>query len=87
MDKIKLTQITHLMAQIKGLLSADDDIVCFIDSEQGEIPYIHLTREMFKQLFDTYNTRDFGYGKDESYTEINGVEIMCLVDKDDRTTD
>ena len=87
MDKIKLTQITHLMAQIKGLISTDDDIVCFIDSEQGEIPYIHLTREMFMQLFDTYNTRDFGCGKDESYTEINGVEIMCLVDKDDRTTD
>lgn len=85
MDKIKLTQITHLMAQIKGLLSADDDIVCFIDSEQGEIPYIQLTREMFKQLFDTYNTRDFGYGKNGLYTEINGVEIMCLVNKDEHT--
>lgn len=82
MDKIKLTQITHHMAQIKGLLSTDDYIVYFIGSEHGEIPYIHLTREMFKQLFDTYNTRDFGYGMDELYTEINGVEIMCLVDKE-----
>lgn len=81
MDKIKLTQITHLMAQIKGLLSTDDDLICYIDSEHGDISYIHLTREMFKQLFDTYNTRDFGYGKDELYTEINGVEIMCLVNK------
>lgn len=81
MDKIKLTQITHLMAQIKGMLISDDYLVCFIDSKQGGIPYIHLTREMFKQLFDTYNTRDFGLGKNVLYTEINGVEIMCMVDK------
>ena len=81
MDKIKLTQITHLMAQIKGLLSTDDDLICYIGSEKEEVPYIHLLSVEFKELFDTYNTRDFGFGRNVLYTEINGVEIMCLVDK------
>lgn len=81
MDKIKLTQITHLMAQIKGMLSTDDDLICYISIGNEEVPYIHLLPEAFKQLFDTYNTRDFGLGKNVLYTEINGVEIMCMVDK------
>ena len=85
MDKIKLAHITHLMAQIKGMLSADDNLICSIGSEPDEVPYIHLLAGAFKQLFDSYNTRDFGFGKIELYTEINGVEIMCLVNKDEYT--
>ena len=83
MDKIKLTQITHLMAQIKGILSSDDDLVCYIGSGKEDVPYIHLLPVEFKELFDTYNTRDFGFGMNVLHAEINGVEIMCLVTKDE----
>ena len=88
MDKIKLTQITHLMARIRSLMDDDNVISARIYNKLCGDADLHLYEPLFRELFDEYkkNTR-FDDTMDELSTEINGIKVFCLVDKDDRTTD
>lgn len=87
MDKIKLTEITHLIGRIKALMD-DDGIICAtIDNDLYGETYLHLSDDLFKQIFNRYETSEFVLDTDELSTTINGVKVFCLVDKDDRTTD
>lgn len=87
MDKIKLTEITHLMGRIKALMD-DDGIICAtINNDLYGETYLHLSDDLFKQIFNRYETSIFEDTTDELSTEINGIKVFCLVDKYDRTTD
>ena len=87
MDKIKLTEITHLIGRIKALMD-DDGIICAtINNDLYGETYLHLSDDLFKQIFNRYETSIFDDTTDELSTEINGIKVFCLVDKDDRTTD
>ena len=87
MDKIKLTEITHLMGRIKALMD-DDGIICAtINNDLYGETYLHLSDDLFKQIFNRYETSRFDDTTDELSTEINGIKVFYLVDKDDRTTD
>ena len=87
MDKIKLTEITHLMGRIKALMD-DDGIICAtINNDLYGETYLHLSDDLFKQIFNRYETSRFYDTTDELSTEINGIKVFCLVDKDDRATD
>lgn len=87
MDKIKLTEITHLMGRIKALMD-DDGIICAtINNDLYGETYLHLSDDLFKQIFNRYETSRFYDTTDELSTEINGIKVFCLVDKDDRPTD
>lgn len=87
MDKIKLTEITHLIGRIKALMD-DDGIICAtINNDLYGETYLHLSDDLFKQIFNRYETSRFYDTTDELSTEINGIKVFCLVDKDDRTTD
>ena len=87
MDKIKLTEITHLMGRIKALMD-DDGIICAtINNDLYGETYLHLFNDLFKQIFNRYETSRFDDTTDVLSTEINGIKVFCLVDKYDRTTD
>ena len=87
MDKIKLTEITHLIGRIKALMD-DDGIICAtINNDLYGETYLHLSGDLFKQIFNRYETSEFDLDTDELSTTINGVKVFCLVDKDDRATD
>ena len=87
MDKIKLTQITHLMARIRSLMDDDNVISARINNKLYGDADLHLYELLFRELFDEYKTTRFDDTTDELSTEINGIKVFCLVDKDDRTTD
>lgn len=83
MDKIKLTEITHLMGRIKALMD-DDEIICAtINNNLYRETYLHLSDDLFKQIFNRYETSRFN----ELSVKINGIKVFCLVDKDGRATD
>lgn len=82
MDKIKLTQITHLMAQIKPLV-CDGFISCTVNAKGMGETYVHMSDWLFLELFDRYETTPFYDFADELNTEINGIKVFCLVDKDE----
>lgn len=87
MDKIKLTEITHLMGRIKALMD-DNEIICAtINNDLYGETYLHLFNDLFKQIFNRYETSRFDDTTDVLSTEINGIKVFCLVDKYDRTTD
>ena len=87
MDKIKLTQITHLMARIRALMDDQEVICAMVNNEHYGDVYLHLCSDLFKNIFGEYRTARFDDTTDELSTEINGIKVFCLVDKDDRTTD
>lgn len=87
MDKIKISEITHLMARIRALMDDKNAICAMVNNEWfGEV-YLHLYEPLFFELFDEYKTTRFDDTTDELSAEINGIKVFCLVDKDDRTTD
>ena len=87
MDKIKIAEITHLMARIRALMD-DKNVICeIVNNERLGEAYLHLYEPLFRELFDEYKTTRFDDTTDELSTEINGIKVFCLVDKDDRTTD
>ena len=87
MDKIKITEMTHLMGRIKALMD-DDGIICAtINNDLYGETYLHLFNDLFKQIFNRYETSRFDDTTDVLSTEINGIKVFCLVDKYDRTTD
>lgn len=87
MDKIKITEITHLMARIRALMDDEDVLSATVNNYIHGGAYVHLFEPLFKRLFDQYETSQFDDTTDELSVKINGVRIFCLVDKDDRTTD
>lgn len=80
MDKIKFTHITHLMAQIKWLVD-DSFISCTVNPEGRGQTYVHLRAALFLELFDQYETTPFDKDTEELSTNINGVNVLCLVRK------
>ena len=87
MDKIKITEITHLMARIRALMDDKKAICAMVNNEWFGSAYLHLYEPLFRELFDEYKTTRFDDTTDELSTEINGIKVFCLVDKYDRTTD
>lgn len=87
MDKIKITEITHLMARIRALMDDKKAICAMVNNEWFGEAYLHLYEPLFRELFDEYKTTRFDDTTDELSTEINGIKVFCLVDKYDRTTD
>lgn len=87
MDKIKLTEITHLMGRIRPLMDDEDVLSVTINNYIHGEEYVHLFEDLFKKLFDQYETTEFNNTTNELSVKINGVRIFCLVDKYDRTTD
>lgn len=87
MDKIKITEITHLMARIRALMDDQYVICAMVDNELYGDAYLHLYAPLFRELFDEYKTTRFDDTTDELSSEINGIKVFCMVDKDDRTTD
>ena len=87
MDKIKVSEITHLMARIRALMDDQEVICATVNNDHYGDVYLHLCDDLFKGLFDEYQISRFDDETDQLSTKINGVKIMCLVDKDDRTTD
>lgn len=87
MDKIKLTQITHLMARIRALMDEQNVICAMVNNELYGDAHLHLYAPQFRELFSEYKTTRFDDTTDELSTEINGIKVFCLVDKYDRTTD
>lgn len=87
MDKIKLTEITHLMGRIKALMDDEDVISANVHNDLYGDVHMHLYDVLFKSLFDQYETTEFDDTTDELSVKINGVRIFCLVNKNDRTTD
>lgn len=87
MDKIKITEITHLMARIRALMDDKNAICATVNNEWLGAAYLHLYETLFRELFDEYKTTRFDDTTDELSTEINGIKVFCLVDKYDRTTD
>lgn len=87
MDKIKLTEITHLMGRIKALMD-DNGIICAtINNDLYGETYLHLSDDLFKQIFNRYETSRFDDTANELSVKINGIKVFCLVDKDGRATD
>lgn len=87
MDKIKITEITHLMARIRALMDDQEVICATVNNEHYGDVYLHLGDDLFKNLFGEYRTARFDDETDQLSTKINGVKVFCLVDKNDRTTD
>lgn len=87
MDKIKIAEITHLMARIRALMDDDNVISARISNKLYGDADLHLYEPLFRELFDEYKTTRFDDTTDELSTEINGIKVFCLVDKYDRTTD
>ena len=87
MDKIKVSEITHLMARIRSLMDDDNVISARINNKLYGDADLHLYEPLFRELFDEYKTTRFDDTPDELSTENNGIKVFCLVDKDDRTTD
>ena len=87
MDKIKISEITHLMARIRALMDDKNAICAMVNNEWLGAAYLHLHEPLFRELFDEYKTTRFDDTTDELSTEINGIQVFCLVDKYDRTTD
>lgn len=87
MDKIKITEITHLMARIRALMDDKKAICAMVNNEWFGAAYLHLYEPLFRELFDEYKTTRFDDTTDELSTEINGIKVFCLVDKYDRATD
>lgn len=87
MDKIKLVEITHLMARIRALMDDKKAICAMVDNDWFGEAYLHLYEPLFRELFDEYKTTQFDDTTNELSTEINGIKVFCLVDKYDRTTD
>ena len=87
MDKIKIAEITHLMARIRALMDEQNVICAMVNNELYGDAHLHLYAPQFRELFSEYKTTRFDDTTDELSTEINGIKIFCLVDKDDRTTD
>ena len=87
MDKIKIAEITHLMARIRALMDDKNAICAMANSEWFGEASLHLYEPLFRELFDEYKTTRFDDTTDELSTEINGIKVFCLVDKYDRTTD
>lgn len=87
MDKIKISEITHLMARIRALMDDEDVLSATVNNYIHGGAYVHLFETLFKRLFDQYETSEFDLDTDELSTTINGVKVFCLVDKNDRTTD
>lgn len=87
MDKIKISEITHLMARIRALMDDEDALSVTVNNYIHSGAYVHLYETLFKRLFDQYETSEFDLDTDELSTTINGVKVFCLVDKNDRTTD
>ena len=85
MDKNKLTEITHLMGRIKALMDDRDVICAMINNEQYGDTDLHLYEPLFRELFGEYKTARFDDDTDELSTDINGIKVFCLVDKNDRT--
>ena len=87
MDKIKLTEITHLIGRIKALMD-DDGIICAtINNDLYGETYLHLSDDLFKQIFNRYETSRFDDTANELSSNIYGVKVFCLVDKDGRAAD
>lgn len=87
MDKIKLTEITHLIGRIKALMDDEDSLSITVNNYILGNSYVHLPESLFKKIFDQYETSPFDFDVDELSTTINGVKVFCLVNKNDRTTD
>ena len=87
MDKIKISEITHLMARIRSLMDDDNVISARLYNKLNGDADLHLYEPLFRELFDEYKTTRFDDTTDELSTEINGIKVFCLVDKYDRTTD
>ena len=87
MDKIKISEITHLMARIRALMDEQNVICAMVNNELYGDADLHLYEPLFRELFDEYKTTRFDDTADELSTEINGIKVFCLVDKYDRTTD
>ena len=87
MDKIKISEITHLMARIRSLMDDDNVISARINNKLYGDADLHLYEPLFRELFDEYKTTRFDDTTDELSTEINGIKVFCLADKDDRATD
>lgn len=85
MDKIKITEITHLMARIRALMDDEDVLSVTINNYIRGGAYVHLFEDLFKKLFDQYETTEFDNTTDELSVKINGIKVFCLVDKNDRT--
>lgn len=81
MDKIKVTEITHLIGRIKALMD-DDGIICAtINNDLYGETYLHLAEDFFKQIFNRYETSRFDDTTNELSTEINGIKVFCLADR------
>lgn len=87
MVKIKIAEITHLMARIRSLMDDDNVISARIYNKLYGDADLHLYEPLLRELFDEYKTTRFDDTTDELSTEINGIKVFCLVDKDDRATD
>lgn len=87
MDKIKITEITHLMGRIKALMDDEDVLSVTVNNYIIGEAYVHLSEDLFKKLFDQYETTEFDNTTDELSVKINGIKVFCLVNKNDRTMD
>ena len=87
MDKIKLVEITHLMGRIRQLMDDKGVISVTVNNYIYGGAYVHLFEDLFKKLFDQYETTEFDDTTDELSVKINGIKVFCLVNKNDRTTD
>lgn len=83
MDKIKITEITHLMARIRALMD-DQECVCAAvnNNGYGDV-YLYLGRDLFKGLFEEYETSRFDDDLDQLSTRINGVNVFCFVERNE----
>ena len=82
MDKIKIAEITHLMARIRALMDAEDMISARVNNEGYGETCLHIYKSLFLELFSEYKTARFDDTTDELSTEINGIKVFCLADKD-----
>lgn len=81
MDKIKIAEITHLMARIRALMDDQNVICAMVNNELYDDAYLHLYATLFRELFSEYKTAWFSNNMDELSTEINGIKVFCLADK------
>ena len=85
MDKIKITEITHLMARIRELM--DYGVIgCTVNAKGMGESDLQLSSRLFRELFEQNGTAhilDNGWKKLK--IEINGVNVVCWENEDEHT--
>ena len=85
MDKIKIAEITHLMARIRALM--DYGVIgCTVNAEGMGESDLQLSSRLFRELFEQNGTAhilDNGWKKLK--VEINDVNVVCWEYEDEHT--